>query len=127
MTNSALPQVEAPNYQDWTGEMGSRWLANLHGLEKTLSPVGAALLDHAGYQPGERVLDIGCGGGAGTTPQAAHDFALNAMAFAQALQDCLPDVQAAAQAGLLALYERHYVPGEGVMMGYTAWLVTATA
>ena len=38
MTNSALPQAEAPNYQDWTGEMGTRWLANLHGLEKNPGP-----------------------------------------------------------------------------------------
>lgn len=51
---------------DWAGEMGANWLANLSRFESMLAPIGAALLARADYQPGERVLDIGCGGG-GTT------------------------------------------------------------
>jgi SAM-dependent methyltransferase len=31
-----------------------------------IAPIGAALLARADYQPGERVLDLGCGGGATT-------------------------------------------------------------
>jgi len=31
-----------------------------------IAPIGAALLARAAYQPGERVLDLGCGGGATT-------------------------------------------------------------
>ena len=50
--------------EDWAGEMGGRWLANLKGFESTIAPVGEALLAHAAYGPGERVLDIGFGGGA---------------------------------------------------------------
>jgi SAM-dependent methyltransferase len=51
---------------DWAGEMGERWLANLDRFESMMEPVGDALLMHAGFEVGERVLDIGCGGG-GTT------------------------------------------------------------
>ena len=50
--------------EDWAGEMGKRWLANLAGFESTIAPVGEALLAHADFRPGERVLDIGFGGGA---------------------------------------------------------------
>lgn len=36
-----------------------------------LAPLGAAILAHAAFAPGERVLDIGCGGGA-TSRAIAH-------------------------------------------------------
>jgi ubiquinone/menaquinone biosynthesis C-methylase UbiE len=57
---------EALKGEDWAGEMGARWLANLDRFEGMIAPIGAALLAHADYQPGERVLDLGCGGGATT-------------------------------------------------------------
>jgi ubiquinone/menaquinone biosynthesis C-methylase UbiE len=52
--------------EDWAGEMGARWLASLDRLEGMIAPIGDALLAQAIYQPGERVLDLGCGGGATT-------------------------------------------------------------
>lgn len=64
MTDNPLPHADALKYEDWAGEMGTRWLANLRGFESTIAPVGEALLMRAGYCPGERVLDIGFGGGA---------------------------------------------------------------
>ena len=57
---------EALKGEDWAGEMGARWLANLDRFEGMIAPIGAALLARAAYQPGERVLDLGCGGGATT-------------------------------------------------------------
>ena len=57
---------EALKGEDWAGEMGARWLASLDRFEGMIAPIGAALLDRAAYQPGERVLDLGCGGGATT-------------------------------------------------------------
>lgn len=58
--------TEALKGEDWAGEMGARWLANLDRFEGMIAPIGAALLERAAYQPGERVLDLGCGGGATT-------------------------------------------------------------
>lgn len=57
---------EALGGEDWAGEMGARWLASLDRFEGMIAPIGAALLAQADYQPGERVLDLGCGGGATT-------------------------------------------------------------
>lgn len=60
------PAPEALKGEDWAGEMGERWLASLDRFEGMIAPIGAALLARADYQPGERVLDLGCGGGATT-------------------------------------------------------------
>lgn len=57
---------EALKGEDWAGDMGARWLASLDRFEGMIAPIGAALLSRAGYPPGERVLDLGCGGGATT-------------------------------------------------------------
>lgn len=58
--------ADALKGEDWAGEMGGRWLANLERFEGMIAPIGAALLARADYRPGERVLDLGCGGGATT-------------------------------------------------------------
>lgn len=49
--------------QDWAGEAGTRWLAQLDRFESMVAPVGLALLARAAYAAGEKVVDIGCGGG----------------------------------------------------------------
>ena len=64
MTTAPAHHADALTYDDWAGEMGERWLANLAGFENTILPAGEALLAHPHYQPGERVVDIGFGGGA---------------------------------------------------------------
>lgn len=50
--------------EDWAGEMGTRWLADIDSFESMVAPIGAALLARAAYGEGEHVVDIGCGGGA---------------------------------------------------------------
>ena len=55
-----------PHSDDWAGEMGLKWLANLSLFEEMIAPIGSALLARADYQPGETVIDLGCGGGATT-------------------------------------------------------------
>lgn len=57
---------EAMKGEDWAGEMGARWLASLDRFEGMIAPIGNALLAQADFQPSERVLDLGCGGGAST-------------------------------------------------------------
>jgi ubiquinone/menaquinone biosynthesis C-methylase UbiE len=65
---------EALKGEDWAGEMGAKWLANLARFEGMIAPIGEALLKQADFKPGERVLDIGCGGG-GTTIAIAQAVA----------------------------------------------------
>ncbi|MCW3836567.1 class I SAM-dependent methyltransferase [Sphingomonas canadensis] len=68
---------ESPNTlhaEDWAGEIGERWLANLDPFEGQIAPVGDALFARAGFAPGEHVIDIGCGGG-GTTIRIARAVA----------------------------------------------------
>jgi SAM-dependent methyltransferase len=48
---------------DWAGDRGDRWLRDVDVMEAMLQPIGEAVLAQAAYRPGERVLDIGCGGG----------------------------------------------------------------
>ncbi|MCW2335946.1 SAM-dependent methyltransferase [Sphingobium sp. B2D3A] len=49
--------------EGWAGDMGRNWLANLDRLEGMIDPIGAVALARADFQPGERVIDVGCGGG----------------------------------------------------------------
>ncbi|MEM8622590.1 MAG: class I SAM-dependent methyltransferase, partial [Pseudomonadota bacterium] len=55
-----VSQTLGPN--DWKGALGQTWAANLQALEAQWAatrPLGLATL---APQPGERILDIGCGG-----------------------------------------------------------------
>jgi SAM-dependent methyltransferase len=54
---------DALRVEDWAGEMGRRWLRYLDAFESMIAPVGDALLARADFQPGQRVVDVGCGGG----------------------------------------------------------------
>ena len=49
--------------EDWTGEVGDRWLAHIDQFESMIAPIGESLLAQAAFRPGERVVDVGCGGG----------------------------------------------------------------
>ncbi|MFI5001053.1 MAG: class I SAM-dependent methyltransferase [Reyranellales bacterium] len=55
----------------WNGPGGKGWLASYDRIESTISAFGQAVLAAAAAQPGERVLDVGCGTG-GTTAALAH-------------------------------------------------------
>lgn len=66
---------DAPNPQhltatNWATESAARWEAVADHVEEQLQPVAHLLADAAAIQPGEIVLDIGCGRGV-TTRDAA--------------------------------------------------------
>jgi ubiquinone/menaquinone biosynthesis C-methylase UbiE len=48
---------------DWNGEQGRRWVEYQRYLDRMIEPFGDAALQAAAPQPGEKVLDIGCGCG----------------------------------------------------------------
>ena len=66
MTDAIPDNPENVQTEDWAGDMGKKWLSNLSRFEGMIEPIGDALLALADYRAGERVLDIGFGGGATT-------------------------------------------------------------
>jgi hypothetical protein len=47
----------------WDAEAGPIWVRNMQAMDICLAPVLDLVLEKAGLQTGEQVLDIGCGGG----------------------------------------------------------------
>jgi SAM-dependent methyltransferase len=56
----------------WNGEGGRRWVERQAALDTVLAPIEAPLLARADIQPGEHVVDIGCGCGATTISAAGR-------------------------------------------------------
>lgn len=54
----------------WNGDSGQRWVADADRRDAVLGPVADALLAAARLQPGDTVLDLGCGCGATTLAAA---------------------------------------------------------
>jgi len=48
---------------EWNGALGQRWVAMQRDIDRIVVPFGDAALKAAAPQPGERVIDIGCGCG----------------------------------------------------------------
>ena len=51
----------------WRGRMGALWASHAEALDQQLEPAGEAGLNVLRAQPGEHVLDLGCGSGATTS------------------------------------------------------------
>jgi SAM-dependent methyltransferase len=62
MTDTSPEKVSSETL--WAGQSGERWLTNVDRLEEMLQPIGQALIELATIQPGERIIDVGCGAGA---------------------------------------------------------------
>ena len=61
-----MGMTDGVNAEGWAGETGDNWRDNIDGFEGMIAAIGAALMAKAAFAPGERVVDIGCGGGATT-------------------------------------------------------------
>jgi SAM-dependent methyltransferase len=61
---SAAPKTaNADQIAEWNGPLGERWARYKHEIEGHTAPFGEAALRAAAAQPGERVIDVGCGSG----------------------------------------------------------------
>ena len=49
--------------EHWNGDEASHWVDAADGYDRQLQPFGAALLEAMAVQPGEVVIDVGCGNG----------------------------------------------------------------
>ncbi|MSO65561.1 MAG: class I SAM-dependent methyltransferase [Alphaproteobacteria bacterium] len=71
--------MTGPNAQQvafWNGEEGVKWVASNERLDAMLQPIGDQIAERAAVRSGDRVLDIGCGGGAtlvALAPRVAPD------------------------------------------------------
>ena len=55
--------ANAAQFEFWNGEGGKAWAQRDQQMEKTLAPIAAHTIAAARPQPGEHVLDVGCGCG----------------------------------------------------------------
>lgn len=53
----------AKQVADWNGSIGERWAADQERTDRLVRPYGEAAIAAARVQPGEAVLDVGCGCG----------------------------------------------------------------
>lgn len=59
---AAGPNAEQIDY--WNDTAGPKWVALQESLDRQIGPLGHVAMAAADLQPGERVLDVGCGCGA---------------------------------------------------------------
>jgi len=85
----------------WDGDEGAHWAANVELFERAITPYREHLLRAAALQPGERVLDIGCGAGR-TTREAAREVGPDGSALGLDLSSAMLEyaAQAARDEGL---------------------------
>jgi SAM-dependent methyltransferase len=58
-----MPSDNSEQIAEWNGALGQRWVAKRQEIGRIVVPFGEAALKASAPQPGERVIDIGCGCG----------------------------------------------------------------
>ena len=57
------PQANAAEIENWNEVVGRSWAMLHERLDRQIAPIGRVAMARAGFAPGQRVLDIGCGCG----------------------------------------------------------------
>jgi SAM-dependent methyltransferase len=73
----------------WNGAAGKFWTERQIAMDEVLAPVSAAVVHAAAAQPGEHVIDVGCGCGATALDIAAHVCAAGSVLGIDISQDML--------------------------------------
>jgi SAM-dependent methyltransferase len=58
-----MPADNSEQIAEWNGALGQRWVTMQREIDRIVVPFGDAALKAAAPQPGERVIDVGCGCG----------------------------------------------------------------
>lgn len=58
-----MPNDNAEQIAEWNGALGQRWAESQRETDAVVAAFGQAAMQRAAAQPGERVIDIGCGCG----------------------------------------------------------------
>ena len=58
-----MPADNTEQIAEWNGALGQRWVTMQREIDRIVVPFGDAALKAAAPQPGERVIDVGCGCG----------------------------------------------------------------
>ncbi len=58
-----MPIDNSEQIAEWNGALGQRWVAMQREIDHVVAPFGDAALKVAAPQPGESVIDVGCGCG----------------------------------------------------------------
>jgi ubiquinone/menaquinone biosynthesis C-methylase UbiE len=72
MSTIPTPAGDADQIAYWNGAGGRRWAERGDAPEAIFAPIAELLFAQARIAPGERVIDVGCGGGATTLAIAAQ-------------------------------------------------------
>jgi ubiquinone/menaquinone biosynthesis C-methylase UbiE len=72
MSTHLAPVGDADQTAYWNGPGGRRWTERSDAPEAIFAPIAELLYARARLAPGERVIDVGCGGGATTLAIAAQ-------------------------------------------------------
>lgn len=58
-----VERANAAQIEAWNGEVGRKWLHHEATVEAMMADVSDRLMERAAVGPGDRVLEVGCGGG----------------------------------------------------------------
>src|SRR5213593_5220288 len=59
----SAPEANAEQIRYWNEAAGPKWVSFQKVIDAQIAPLGERAMDRAGIDPGERVIDVGCGCG----------------------------------------------------------------